>query len=302
MTLQAVESEVAQITSEAVPSDELTVPSTAQQRHFSQDSAEVLDEYNHLHKKQHHFGSHMTSDVSGGGLWFGTYTEEQADAMLDAEQNGGERPDESKRERYGSGQYVDRKLHESERRLLQTKDELAETKRALADATREVELGKHEVEQRAAELKNTEYKVKCLLRMLKDILPSVMDKQPQGAGDYGGPAPPPPPGTDITATRRASAINPKDLAAATRQEEMLDENTDLPNFIDMKIASIANTLPLCSQMFASAPGGDSLLLTAPGGSPGRKPIPPQVRQQVEKMISEYRDRAAATGSPQMFSP
>eukprot|EP00941_MAST-03F_sp_MAST-3F-sp1_P000887 g887.t1 len=153
-------------------------------------------------------------------------------------------------------QYVHQRFAISEKKLALTKEALKKTNQALQSAQRELELGKLELKERAVDAKNTDYKVKTLLRMLKVLLPKA-----QG---------------EVVSEEKG-------------EMNLLTKDMNLEERIEKKLEAINCSLPLWSSSFNDVmdPGifvGDG----ENGISPSKiKQIPTRVKNQMEEYLKKY---------------
>jgi len=251
MTLAAVEAEADKVTCEEVPTSNLVRP--IEDTHWLDHEKAVEDEYKGLRHHLHKHGKHMTTGGTGAGMYFGMYTEEEADHRLLEEEQDAEHT-KTKTAHFKSGEYFKRKYDISARRLTSETEELEHTKAAVEDCTREVEAGYKELELKRASLKNCEYKVKTLKWMLKKVVEQWWEEV--DAEKTGAQAP-------VAPTSPLAGLSEDSLALVAQEEDKLVEGTNLNEYIQKKMKSISDTLPRWSQAFkgdgiASAEGSGGL--------------------------------------------
>jgi hypothetical protein len=294
LTLSAVESEVAAVTAETVP-DAGLVQAVPKSRFLEREAA-VEAEYAALHKQL----QRCEQDTRGGtsnGLYFGTYDRVTAEKRAELEAQGRD-PAEAARLLAAEGvvehrgddgvTYARMKFSHSTRRLEALKLEYGKTCKALNDASREVELGKLELEQRGAQLKNAEYKVKTLLRLLQLVLPSAQGGRTSSVklGDAGR-------GSGLGSLERLAGAQPGPEGGADESgvQALLHDagEEELARFVDARMEDISKMLPLWSHAFNDIVSPDEIA----AGSPGREAdasaalAAGRVRAQLESYLAEH---------------
>lgn len=273
MTLAAVEAEADKVTSEEVPTSNLVKP--IEDTHWLEHEKDVEDEYKGLRHHLHKYGKNMTTGGTGAGLYFGMYSEADADnRLLEEEQDAEHHKTHSTH--FKSGEYFKRKYDISARRLSNETEELNATKHAIEDCSREIEAGYEELKIKKSALKNCEYKVKTLKWMLKKV---VEEWWKEVDSDDSGPA-----GASGASKLPTGGMGEDSLALVAQDDEKLGEDTNLNDYIQKKMKCISDTLPRWSQAFK----GDGIASADGNGGLGPAHVEDMMRK-MQQMLSKYED-------------
>lgn len=255
MTLEAVEAETDEATMHDVPTANLV--QEIENQHWLDHEAEVESEFKDLKHRLHHFGKKLTSGGSAGGLFFGSYTKDDVDQQLQEEEFDTPHKRLMHRRRK-SAQYFKEKYSISARLLKSEEEELEHTKAAIVDCTREIENGQKERHLKRVAMKNSEYKVKTLLWMLKEM-----------ANKWN------------TADENMSVREGESKVIVSANDE-IGPDTDLDVFINSTMNQISTVLPKTSVAF----GGDSPADRAMGPEQAEG-----IMRKMQALLEDWHDEA-----------
>lgn len=228
-TLSAVEKVVDEVLREPIPTVSSMVFEIPDQ-HWKEHERAVEEEYAELKSNLPHYGTHLTTGGSGGGLYFGARRGSSVYYQAPS----------SKSRRASildyTAAYYEKKYDISARRLESESQELEHTMTAIEDCEREIEAGEKELAYKQMALKNAEYKTRALLWLLERIA-----SQKDGSEDH----------TFSMPLSRPTITQPSSTRATLDDNGrlVLADGVTMGAFVDEKMAEISAQLPRWSAAF-----------------------------------------------------